>query len=196
MPRVNTVAKCRKSPGNCGKCGTKIEAGQAYKFWAFMVGGHGGPKHIRCGKPGCSPKPQDLTQSEFWSAIYSLQDTVFDGKTPEDLEDQRDDVKDELENIGSEQEDKYSNLPEGFQNGQSGELLQERSQACQDVASELESVDCEIEGNPEEPDAKDGAAHAAWEKERAAWLESEQVKDRLEEIRDALANALSNISCS
>lgn len=61
MPRVNTVQKCRKSPGTCGRCGTVIAVGQPYKYWAFMVGGRGGPKHIRCGKPECAPRPQDWT---------------------------------------------------------------------------------------------------------------------------------------
>jgi len=182
MPRVNAVNKCRKSPGVCGKCGVKIDVGQPYKYWAFMVGGRGGPKHIRCGKPECAPKPADLTQSEFWSAVYSLQETAFDGKTPEDLESQRDEV-------AGEQEDKLSNMPDGLQQGASGELLQERADACREAQSNLEGVDCsvDVEGEPEEPDAKDKEAHEQWEKRHEEWLQ---------EIRDELEAALNDISCS
>jgi uncharacterized protein YukE len=196
MPRVNSVAKCRKSPGQCGKCGTEIKVGEPYKFWAFMVGGRGGPRHVRCGKPECAPKPWDLTQSDFWSAVYQLQATEFDGETAEDLESQRDEVASELENIASEQEDKLSNMPDGLQQGASGELLQERADACRDAAGTLESVDCsvDVEG---EPERKDGESDEDYGKRVDAWRsENEDYKNRLEEIRDELRSALDDISCS
>lgn len=182
MPRVNKVAKCRKSPGNCGKCGTRIETGQPYIYWAFMVGGRGGPKLIRCGKDQCRPKPSELTQSEFQGALLSLQEsTEFDATNAADIEAQRDDVRDELQNLLDETQEKFNNLPEGLQNGQPGELQQGRIDALETGIQELEGVDIQ-EFDEEEPES---------DKKKEKWVEdrdahysqiNQELKDALEAI--------------
>lgn len=41
---VHTVKKCRKSPGDCGRCGRTIKKGEPYIHWKFRYGG----KRVRC----------------------------------------------------------------------------------------------------------------------------------------------------
>lgn len=80
MPRVETVKKARKSPGNCGTCYKKIEAGESYFKWAFRFGG----KHQNCAIH--YPRPSQLTQSkmsEAYSAIEDAEDLVSEWGTRE-----------------------------------------------------------------------------------------------------------------
>lgn len=143
MAKVTLVAKARKSPGPCGKCGEKIKAGDAYRWWKFRFGG----KHVRCVTMGCRPRPSDLTQSEFYGTLYSIQETIQDACTEarvsEDasalIEEARSQAE-ELRGLGSEQEDKLSNMPEGLQQGDTGQLLQTRAEECQSKADELEQA--------------------------------------------------------
>lgn len=125
MPKVYSVKKCRKSPGKCGKCGTTIEKGSPYVYWAFMVGGRGGPTRIRCGGKSCYPRPSELTQSEFWSTVLSLQESGFSGSTIEELESSRDEVVTEL-----------TNLKDEFENRKTEEL----ESRCEEIRNELDEV--------------------------------------------------------
>ena len=136
MPRVNRVEHCRKSPGACGKCGEEIKIKDAYVWWKFRYGG----KCIRCAKPGCVPKPSDLTQSEFYGTLYSIQEAGFTADTLEDLESERDDIKGQLEELRDEQEEKRSNMPESLQESDTGNTLQERYDALEEAVNNLDSV--------------------------------------------------------
>ena len=178
MPKVNRIAKCRKSLGKCGKCGAVIEAGQPYLHWAFMVGGRGGPKIVRCARPECAPRPADLTQSDYLRAVYGLQEETFaHAKTTEDLESARDDARGQVEELQQEQQDKLDNMPEGLQQGDTGQLIQERIEACESCASELDGVDISF-------DAPEGKTEAE---------AAEALKERLAELRDELSSALGNL---
>lgn len=137
MPRVTSVEKCRHSPGSCGRCGCKIKTGESYKWWKFRHSA----KSIRCAKPECAPKSSELTQSEFWSAVYSLQENHFSGEDGEALASERDEVVSELEQIADELDDKKSNMPDSLQDSETANLLDERAEACRSVAEMLNSVD-------------------------------------------------------
>lgn len=147
MPRVTRVEKCRHSPGQCGKCSTKIKKGEPYLWWKFRTGGRGGSKHVRCAKPECAPKASDLTQSEFWGEIYAMQEQGITGDTFSDLKDSRDEVANRLTEMADELEEKRNNMPEGLQDGETGNMLQERADACRDAATELENQEI-----PDDPD--------------------------------------------
>ena len=149
MPRVNTVKKCLKDQGQCGKCDTPILKGDPYVWWKFRYGG----RRVRCTKPDCYPKPSDLTQSEFLSQMYDFQERIANigeniENATEDLAGERDMLVDEIRTLGEEQEEKKSNMPEGLQEGSTGELLEERYNNCEEWASELENVDLEGENLP------------------------------------------------
>jgi len=176
MPRVTSVKKAQKSPGKCGKCGDAIGEGQPYVWWAFRYGG----KRIRCAKPECAPKGSDLTQSEFYSTLYSIQeDAKLDGSTVEELEGQRDDVVSQLNDLAEETRGKFENMPDGLQQGDTGQLLEERADACESAAQELESVDCD------EIDREEGESDDDFEQRK---------QEHLEEVQTELTDALENIS--
>ena len=176
MPRVNRVTKARKSQGKCSKCGCEIKAGDPYLYWAFMLGGRGGPKIKRCAKPECAPKPKDLTRSEFWQALYGLQEEKWEADTIEDLESIKDDVVNQLQELLDSTQEKFDNMPEGLQQGDSGNTLQERIDAVQGAIDELENVDISFE-EPEE-------------------YKEQALEGRIDEIRSELSDVIENVSCS
>lgn len=166
MPRVTTVKKCRKSPGACGKCQAKIKKGDSYVWWKFRRGG----VQVRCSKATCHPKASDLTQSEFWGAVYSLQESVKSFTTADDVESCIEDLKGEIETLRDECQEKFDNMPEGLQQGDTGQLLEERIGACDDVISQLEGIETDYE--PEENAADDDdAALTAWLEDKASEID-------------------------
>lgn len=120
-----------------------IAAGESYYWWAFKNGG----KHFSKERP----KPSQLTQSNYLSQLYEIQERMDEIKveSPEDLESVLDDLKSDLENLKDETQGSLDNMPEGLQSGPTGELLQERIDALDNAISELEGIDC---SDYEEPD--------------------------------------------
>lgn len=204
MPRVNRVDKSRKSPGNCGKCGTEIKAGDPYVWWKFRFGG----KHIRCGKSECGPKPADLTQSEFLSTLYGIQSQNFeDCESITDLESARDDAVSDLESLRDECEEKRNNMPEQLQDSDSGNLLQGRIDGLQEMIDALQAVDVagdDIPDEPEEPVREDKEEDAAFEIRMEAYREAHEewegrkseCESNREHIASELSDALQNYSGS
>ena len=148
MPRVMIVKKAQKTQGECGRCSAKIEKGDGYKWWKFRFGG----RRVRCLKPECSPKPSDLTQSEFYGTLYGIKESVEkglddfrNGGEPVDLASALNDAAQELRDLGEECQGKLDNMPEGLQQGDTGQLLENRAQECESKADELESAASEIE---------------------------------------------------
>lgn len=148
MPRVNVVKKAQKDQGQC-KCGGEIKRGDGYRWWKFRYGG----RRVRCMKPGCAPRPSDLTQSEFLGQLYDMEDALqaaLDNfrngmSDPEDCAGVLNDLAQQLRDLGSECQDKFDNMPEGLQQGDTGQLLENRAQECEGKADELESAASEVE---------------------------------------------------
>jgi hypothetical protein len=137
MTRSHFVKKARKAYKEFG-----IKKGESYYWWKFRRGG----MH----KSKIAPKPSQLTQSEFWSTVYSIQENY--DKTPdskEDIESQVDEIKSELEQCKDETQEKLDNMPEGLQQGDTGQLLEERVSSLDECISELEGIDLE-DGTTEE----------------------------------------------
>ncbi len=113
--------------------------GESYWWWSFRFGG----KHYSKERP----KPSQLTQSEYLSSVYALQEeiSVAVATTQEELETLRDGWVDEINRIGEECQEKFDNMPEGLQQGDTGQMLEERVSNMENWASELEGVDCEID---------------------------------------------------
>lgn len=135
MARAHFVKKARKDqPGG-------IKAGDSYYWWEFRFGG----KHFS----KTHPRQSQLTQSEFLSAAYALQEQVEDLQYgPDILEDVPGDLRnvaDELRTLGSDQEDKIGNMPDSLQDGEVAERMRGRAEACEEIAGELESAADEIE---------------------------------------------------
>lgn len=129
MARIHFVKKARKDyPAH------SIKKGDFYYWWKFRFGGkHFSKKH---------PRPSQLTQSEYLSAAYGLQEQIEDLEI-EDLEIRDDNLEDvagelrsaadELHTLGSEQEDKIGNMPDSLQDSDTAERLRGRAEACEEA---------------------------------------------------------------
>ncbi len=176
MARAHFVKKARKDHPAAG-----IKAGESYYWWAFMSGGRGGAKRFS----KTPPKPSQLTQSEFWGAIYGLQESSQSVPDFDELESKRDSLVDELNDIKSETEDKLNNMPDGLRDGGSGQILQERVDSLDGSIGEIENVDISFQ----EPDVSDSA-----KEDREAEIESAK-QDRATEIWDEITSHL-DLGCS
>ena len=124
MPRVHQH-RARKDYPEAG-----IKKGQKYYLWKLKTG----PRSSQIHRSLRPPKPEDLTTSPYYKALYPLGREIanFEGSEG-DLEDLVNRVRD----LGEEQQEKFDNLPPGFQEGPTGELLQERADECEDLADRL-----------------------------------------------------------
>jgi predicted RNase H-like nuclease (RuvC/YqgF family) len=124
-----------------------IAKGESYWWWAFKNGG----KHYSKTKP----KRSQLTQSNYLSQLYGIQDRMdelsFD--EPEDLESILDEFKSDLENLKDECQNSLDNMPESLQSSPTGELLQERIDALDNAISEFDNIDTDYE-DPDDEELK------------------------------------------
>lgn len=136
MPRVTHVKAAQKDYPEHG-----IKKGEPYYWWKFMVGGRGGPKQFS----KTPPRPSQLTQSEFLSQVYDLNDRLenLSASDHEELSGELQEIAEQFREIASECEEKLNNMPEGLQQGDSGQLLQQRADDCNSIADDLESIDCD-----------------------------------------------------
>lgn len=178
MPKVNFVKKARKNVP-----GTNIKAGESYYWWKFRYGG----KHTS----KTPPKASQLTQSDFLSRAYDLNEKISgistsDFNEPEDLKTYQEELVSEMEELRDEQEEKKSNMPEGLQEGPTGELLQERYDNVNSAIDEIEGVDCDDFGFDEEEEkekAKDELVDEYTGEEEDYEPNDDQVQERVNEKR-------------
>jgi hypothetical protein len=142
MTRAHHVKHARKDNPDHG-----IKKGDSYYWWKFMRGG----KHYS----KTAPKPSQLTRSEFWSAVYSVQEDFT--ATPDfiaDVESQVEEIKSRLQDISDETQSKLDNMPQGLQDGDTGQLMQKRIDAISDAIGTLESLDISFETNDEQSEGE------------------------------------------
>ena len=113
----------------------------SYYWWKFR---HGGRRESKT-----YPKRSQLTQSNFLSQLYDLQDGIderfSEAQTSDDFNSARDEVVAEIENLRDECQESLDNMPESLQYAPTGELLQERIDALENWSSEFENVDCDFD---------------------------------------------------
>lgn len=122
-----------------------IAKGESYYWWAFKNGG----KHFS----KTPPKASQLTQSNYLSQLYDIQDRINEIQVDswEDLESIIDEFKNDLESLKDETQGSLDNMPESLQSSPTGELLQERIDSLENAISEFDSIDFQYE----EPDDSD-----------------------------------------
>lgn len=133
MPKVYHVKNARKDNSVAKK-------GESYYWWKFRYGG----KHYSKTRP----KASQLTQSDFLSRAYELNERIEDLEVDsiEDLRCEIEDIANEFRTLGEESYDNLSNMPDHLQESSSaGMLLQERSDRCEEIADELENIDTDID---------------------------------------------------
>lgn len=151
MTRLHFVKKARKDIPDYD-----IKKGDSYYWWKFAYG------RKQCSKT--RPERSRLTQSEFFSQLYAIEDNLYGLTAQEDLESARDDIVSELETLRDECQDKHDNMPEQLQDSGSGELLQNRVDSLDEFIDELNDVDLEVDEE----------------------LKDEELEDRQQEVLDEL----------
>jgi len=165
MTRAHHVQKAAKDYPEHG-----IKKGEPYYWWKFRHGG----KHF---SKSC-PRQSQLTQSEFRSSVYSLQEREQPGDQT-GLESEVQDIISELEQLRDDAQDKLDNMPESLQQGPTGELLQNRIDSVDGAISELESIDTCFEHDESDEDNTEDEQLTNWLDEK--W---EEVTSALDGISD------------
>lgn len=133
MAKVTKVHKAQKDYPQYG-----IKKGDSYYWWKFRFGG----KHFS----KTYPKRSQLTQSEFLSTVYDIEDelqSISSGDFSEagEIKDFVAGIIDRLESLRDEQEGKRDNMPEQLQESATGELLQGRYENLDEMIDELNNID-------------------------------------------------------
>ena len=124
----------------CEKCKKEINKGENY----YKILEQFRPVRIRCAN--CRPERSELTNSEYYSWLYDLQDHLeerYDLRTEEG----KNDLYTELEQQRDVLQEKLDNIPEQLQYASAGETLQERIDGIDSAMSEMDCLDY-----PEEDD--------------------------------------------
>jgi hypothetical protein len=149
MAKVHHVKAARKPIKEAG-----VKVGESYYWWKFRRGARRVSKTY--------PRRSQLTQSDFLSQAYDIEDHIAALKAqdymgdPDSLKSDLDDIASEIRSLGEEQADKLSNMPDSLQNGPTGELLQQRADECEAWADEIEGIEVDV---PEDAD-EDGVLSA------------------------------------
>jgi hypothetical protein len=161
MARANFVAKARKD-------NPVAKRGESYWWWKFRHG----PKRYSKDRP----RPSQLTQSEFLSQAYEIEERAADlDFEDETVVDQIREMCDDIQALGEECEERRENMPESLQDSDTGQLLEQRAESCEELRSELDNAADSMEAHwndfteeyGEEPDAdKDEDKHEKWTKAR------------------------------
>lgn len=156
------MKKARKANKAAG-----IKKGDSYYWWKFRYGG----KHCSLTRP----RPSQLTQSEFLSTLFGIEESisdisVTDADGMQQLADELSSHAEEVRSLGCECSDKASNMENAFPSGSPTiDLLNERSEACDRIADELETAASDAESKISEAE---GDADFDWEGEASSIIES------------------------
>lgn len=164
MARAHFVKAARKDNPVAKK-------GESYYWWAFMVGGRGGPKHFSKDKP----RRSQLTSSEYLGALYDIQDNAGNHSPSVDsLKEDIENIVSDLENLRDEAQERFDNIPESLQQAEVGQTLENRISSVEDAISELENIDTESDDIDVAQEDKQDVLES--------WL-----NDRWSEVNDALS---------
>ena len=180
VARLHTVLKARKDQGKCGKCGTPLPAGSAYRH--FSVGFRSSYVQKRCMKVECTPRPSERESSKL-SAVYSAMEGAEDELAALRSQDPgtQDDVTSIITTVAEsirEVADEYREADEMIGGGGSGATISgERADELEEAASSLEYFS--PTADPEEADVC--GEHAGEDHEL-------EPGETIEEIREACDN--------
>ncbi len=133
MARAHFVKAARKAVPDRG-----IAVGDSYYWWKFR---HSGKHYSKT-----PPKQSQLTQSEFKSTVYSIEEEMGELTSAcEDFDAFRQDMIQQLEELRDNTQEKLDNMPSQLQDGDTGQMLQGRVDSLEEMIGELESLDLDIE---------------------------------------------------
>lgn len=161
-----------------------VKKGESYYHWSFRFG----PMHIS----KTAPKRSQLTQSEWLSQFYQLEEEMAEASASsvEELESLRDDWLQNIESMRDEAQDRLDNMPEGLrENSNSGQTLQEYVDALENWMQELEGVDLSID----EEDLRSQATQEVSENGSEEDLYQELVQDKVQELLEEMQSTSSGL---
>jgi uncharacterized protein (DUF3084 family) len=168
--KVNFVKSARKAIPSAN-----IKIGDSYYWWKFRYGG----KRVSKDRPNRS----QLTQSDFLSQVYDLEDSVSSiiPDSLEDLEAMVQDFIDQYTTLRDEVDEKIQAMPEHLQEtSSSGQLLQERLEKLDEIISELENIEIDTDISDIETEVKEDNEDLS--EDEIKELVDEKVSERIEEI--------------
>lgn len=165
-----------------------ISIGDSYYWWSFRnVSGGGSGRFFS----KTQPKRSQLTRSEFYSTLYTLEDQASELKAEGyesvgDFEGDATNIRDELEQLKSDTEEKLEAMPDGLKEGDTGQLLQERIDNVEQLISEFDSLEfSEPEEETTAQDSKEAGTNpqdTKTENDIKTNEKAERIKARIEEI--------------
>jgi hypothetical protein len=128
MAKVHHVKKALKD-------NSAVKKGEPYWWWAFRFGG----KH----RSATPPRPSQLTQSEFWIAVFSVQEEIedYEAADKEELIAAIADWVERIREAGEGCRERLDSMPYQLQESGTGELLGGRGDSCDEWADSLEQID-------------------------------------------------------
>jgi len=133
MARLHFVKKAQKDYPEA-----KIKKGDSYYWWKHNFG--------RKQKSKTKPSRSQLTQSNFYSQLYNIQDTIAESFTVEGIEGDLESLVGDLQNLLDECQESLDNMPEQLKDtSAAGETLTERIENLETYISELEAIDTSFE---------------------------------------------------
>lgn len=113
--------------------------------------------------PQCKPQRSELTNSEYLSWLFNLQDnlsTLYDLKE----EGAKDELYYELEEQQNDLQDRFDNIPEQLQEGDAGQILQDRIDSLYNAMSELDCLEFPQHEDVDDEDLTEEEIDEAYEK--------------------------------
>jgi len=149
MPRVHHVKSARKPIPSAG-----INVGDSYYWWKFRFGGKRISKTY--------PRRSQTTQSNFYSTLYDIEDSIKNPGSLEDIRDLIEDLSGRLNDLRDECQSALDNMPDNLRDSSlSGELLQQRVDDLDGLISELDGID--VPDDPEEDETEEEACERIME---------------------------------
>jgi len=152
MARYTSVKAARQSKRErrCYRCARSIEVGQPY-FTADFKTGRSGFTRDWCADH--TPRPSEMTQSEYRSAAYAVQESIEDFLSTSgwELQDLVTELESAAESVRNDIVDALHDSAGNFENGGGiAEELEDRASQFDDWASSLDTAASEVEGLIEE----------------------------------------------
>lgn len=180
MARAHFVKSARKDNPVAKK-------GESYWWWKPMIGGRGGPKRYSKERP----KPSQMTQSAFLSAIYGASEQLEEADTPEAFRE----IAEAVREAGQEARGSYDNMPDSLQQGETGQLLDERATNADSWADAIDQQADELESKLSEIDGMDAEALELEEDADESEIEEAREQKRQEAISECREAAEGENSC-
>jgi hypothetical protein len=209
MARVTFVksARASKSKRTCFTCGTEINEGDSYRWFASRIGRSSFRRNYCVNH---NPRPSHMTTSDKLSQLYAAQENVEDALEVQNFS--RDDIAlalndaaEQAKGVGEEYTESADNIEDGFgHETQMSEEIREKAENCEEWASTLEEAAYEVEqlADPDSDPEHDEEFHdrvdaaigvnegdPSYEEEWASAIESVREEIR-EEIRELATTAI------